>query len=134
MEMSYAKFRDEHGGEFAKFLKADKCKKPPITLSLLRADMQDLPETGESLVARFALDAKAKAQLKPDYVKELEDLDVQDLGFPLNKTNGDRLAKKFGDNYQNWHGQIVLYSIAVTNPKTKKEVESLRVQEEEDEK
>jgi hypothetical protein len=131
--MSYAKFRDEHGGEFAKFLKADKCKKLPITLTLLRVDEQELPNSGETLVARFALDAKARAQLKPEYVKELDDLKVQDIGLPLNKTNGDRLAKMLGDKFEAWHGAVTLYAIAVTNPKDKKEVESLRVQVTEDE-
>lgn len=126
--MSYTKFREEtQSGEFAAFLKAGHCKGSPVTLDLLRVDEQELPQTGRSLVARFDMNTKAKAQLTPEYVKSLEKISAKDIGFPLNATNGKRLAELFGDTYAKWHGPVTLKITSVTNPKTKEEVDALRV-------
>ena len=128
LEMSYSQFRQEQGGgEFAAFLKAEHVKDFPLTLTLLRVDEQELPQTGRSLVARFSFDAKAKAQLTAEYVKSLDKVEAKDIGFPLNATNGKRLADMFGDAYSKWHGTVQFKTASVTNPKTKEEVDVLRV-------
>jgi hypothetical protein len=129
LEMSFKKWKTEHGaGEFAAFLKAEHVKDFPATFNLLRVDEQDLPRTGPSLVARIGLDAKAKGQLTKDYIDSLARVEARDIGFPLNATNANRLAEIFGDNMKEWHGPITFKTTSVTNPKTKEEVDSLRVQ------
>jgi hypothetical protein len=128
LTMSYKEWKTEHGGgEFAGFLKADNVKDFPATFTLLRVDEQELPQTGASLVARFALDAKAKGQLTAEYIKSIEKVGAKDIGFPLNATNAGRLAQLFGDNWKTWHGSVAFKAVEVTNPKTKEEVEVLRI-------
>lgn len=128
LEMSYKEWKSEHGGgAFAAFLKADNIKGFPATFNLLRVDEQELPQTGTSLVARFSLDERAKKQLTAEYIKSLGEVGAKDIGFPLNATNGGRLAQMFGDNLKAWHGPVTFKTVEVTNPKTKEEVEVLRI-------
>jgi len=54
----------------------------------------------------------------------------EEKSLPLNSTNFGRLIEKHGDESDNWIGKkITLMKVLVTNPQTKKEVESIRIKE-----
>jgi hypothetical protein len=126
--MSYKDWKAENkAGEFAPFIKAAHIKTFPATLNLIKVDEQNLPQTGKSLVARFSFDAAARKVLTPEYIEALEKVGAKDIAFPLNATNGGNLAEQFGDNYHNWKGKVTFRTSSTTNPKTRKEVDVLRI-------
>lgn len=117
--MSYKQFAEAHKStEFAPFLKAHHVKSFPLSVTIVSVDVQKLPQTGDSLVARIQLNAQIKSKLKQDYIDSLETVKAKDIGLPLNKTNQKAFAELFGDVIKNWHGNIRLMAVPVNNPKT----------------
>ena len=70
---------------------------------------QNLQNTGETLVIDF------------EFKKEIRSI-------PLNKTNVEALIKELGADASRWPGhEIWLVKVLVTNPKTKEEVDGIRM-------
>lgn len=87
----------------------------PKTVDSVKVTVKECREAPENFGAFYILDFA-----KPVYDTE---------GWAVNKTNGDILAEKYGDN---WPVEIVgktitLKTVMVNNPQTKKPVRSLYV-------
>jgi len=93
----------------AQFFKAQDLKGQETTVTIKNVREADLPNTGKTLIIDF------------DYNKE-------ERSLPLNKTNFRKLVEKFGNDTNDWEKQrIKLFKVWVNNPRTKQEVESIRI-------
>lgn len=91
------------------FFKAEDMAKEKEKIVIGKIREADLPNSGPSLILDFNYKEKEKS-------------------LPLNKTNLKVLRSKFGINVEKWEGkEIILIKVLTTNPKTRKEVESLRI-------
>ena len=96
------------GGQGA-FLKAADIAGEKVKAVVIGVREVDLPNSGPTIV----LDVEVKK--KP-------------FGFPLNLTNLKRMIELHTSATSKWVGQAVTFrKVVVTNPKTRKEVESLRI-------
>lgn len=96
-------------GEGPAFFKASEMAGNKTKVKIVRVREINLPNSGDTVVIDF------------DYKKE-------ERSLPLNKTNMKKLVELFGLDVNKWIGQSVNFvKVLVTNPKTKKEVESIRI-------
>jgi len=91
------------------FFKANQMEKESIKVVVEAVREADLPNSGKTLILDFT------------YKREKKSL-------ALNKTNIKALIEKYGLTVSEWIGKtITLYKVRVTNPKTKQEVDSIRI-------
>lgn len=91
------------------FFKASEMKTNSIKVKITNLREENLQYSGRTLIVDF------------EYKKTTRSL-------PLNRTNLKKLIEKFGTDPKNIIGQeITLTKVLVTNPKTKQEVESIRI-------
>lgn len=106
MVVDLNKFFPGEGGNFikAKDIRGKSVKAVPVAVR-----EAELPQTGLSLI--LDIEVKKKA-----------------WSFPMNKTNCKYMMEKYGDDEKKWIGKVIsLVKVLVNNPKTGKEVESLRI-------
>jgi len=96
-------------GSSTPFLKAAEIKGRQTKVKVENVREADLQFSGRTLI------------LDVQYKKEIRSI-------PLNKVNTKKMIELFGYDYTKWVGkEITLYKVVVTNPKTRQEVESIRI-------
>jgi hypothetical protein len=96
-------------GNSTPFLKAAEIKGRQAKVTIENVREADLQFSGRTLI------------LDIQYKKETRSI-------PLNKVNTKKMIELFGYDYTKWIGkEITLYKVVVTNPKTRQEVESIRI-------
>ena len=103
------RFLESMQGGGGSFIKAKDVKGKKTLAVIVKVREANLPNSGPTLV----LDIEVKKQ---------------PYSLPLNATNLKKMIELHGGSSNKWIGKVItLYKVLVTNPKTRQEVESLRI-------